>query len=82
VFGAQLVGAVIGLLFAHHAEWFHRLWFGGAVATFPAFVVGAVIQSRVSPGSVAENSTMVRRFGLIAAVLSLIALFMPALGFE
>jgi hypothetical protein len=82
VFGAQVVGAVLGLLFAHHAEWFFRLWFGGAVATFPAFVVGALLQSRVAPGSIVGNRVMVRRFGLIAAVLSLAAFFVPALSVE
>jgi hypothetical protein len=81
VLGAQFVGMLLGLEYSPHAEWFHRLWFGGAVATFPAFVVGLVVQSRVRPGSIAQNIVMVRRLGLIAALLSLVALFMAELGF-
>jgi hypothetical protein len=79
---AQLVAGLLGLAFAQQVEWFHRLWFGGAIATFPAFVVGVLIQSVLRPGSVGENRKMVIRVGLIAAILSLVALFMPQLGFE
>lgn len=79
---AQVSGGLLGLALAQHAEWFHRLWFGGAIATFPAFVVGALIQSRLRPRSIGENRKLVLRFGLIAATLSLVALFMPQLGFE
>lgn len=79
---AQVACMLVALAFAPHAHWFHRIWFGGAVATFPAFVVGLVVQSRVRPGSIRPNIIMVRRLGLIAAVLSLVAVFMPQLGFE
>lgn len=77
---AQLVCMVIALVYAPHVEWFHRLWFGGAVATFPAFVVGLFVQSWLRPGSIGPNIVMVRRLGLIAAALSLTAMFMPQLG--
>jgi hypothetical protein len=80
VVAAQAAGGALGLAFAPHSEWFFRLWFGGAVATFPAFVVGSFIQSRMRPGSIAGNLVMVRRLGLIAAILSLVAVFMPELG--
>lgn len=77
---AQLVCMLLGLVYAPHADWFHRLWYGGAAATFPAFAIGLVVQSRVRPGSIGQNIVMVRRLGLIAAALSLVALFMPELG--
>ncbi len=82
VFGTQIVGAGLGLFFAHHGDWFLRLWFGGAIATFPAFVVGATVQSRLRPGSLGENLVIVRRIGFIAGILSLVAVFMPELGFK
>lgn len=82
VLAAQLVCMVLGLLYAPQGEWFHRLWFGGAIATLPAFVVGLLVQSWVRPGSIGQNVVMVRRLGLIAAVLSLVAFFMPQLGFK
>jgi hypothetical protein len=82
VLAAQVVGGAIGVVFAHQASWFLKLWFGGALATFPAFLVGLAIQSRLRPGSIGENKVMVRRMGLIALVLSLVAIFMPYLAFD
>jgi hypothetical protein len=78
---AQVAGAVAGLLFPQFPRWFESLWFGAAVATFPAFVVGALIQARLRPGSIGENQVMVRRLGLIALLLSAFAVAMPFLGF-
>jgi hypothetical protein len=57
------------------------MWFGGAIATFPAYLLGLFVQARHRPGSLAANRVMVRRLGLIAALLSLVALAMPLLGF-
>ena len=79
---AQFVGAALGLAFAWHSSWFLKLWFGGAIATFPAFVLGLIVQSRFKPGSIGKNQVMVRRFGLIALALSVVAVFMPQLGFN
>ena len=79
---AQVVGALSGLALAPHIGWFHRLWFGAAVATFPAFVIGALVQSRLRPGSLSQNLVMVRRLGVIAAILLLAAVFMPQLGLQ
>jgi uncharacterized membrane protein len=77
---AQLMGGALGLAFAPHSEWFLRLWIGGTVVTFPAFVLGLFIQSRLRPGSIGTNLVMVRRLGLIAAILTLVAVLMPELG--
>jgi hypothetical protein len=79
--GAQIAGALAGLAFPQFPDWFESLWFGAAIATFPAFLVGLAVQSRLSPGSLAENRVMVRRLGLIALFLSAFALAMPVLGF-
>jgi hypothetical protein len=78
---AQLLGGAVGLLVPRFPGWFESFWFGGAVATFPAFLLGAVIQAQVRPGSLSENKVMVRRLGLIAALLTAIAFAMPVLGF-
>jgi hypothetical protein len=82
VLAAQLVCMVVGLAYAPHTDWFHRLWFGGAIATFPAFVVGLFVQTWLRPGSIGENIVVVRRLGFIAALLTLVAFFMPELGFK
>lgn len=76
-FAFQIGGALFGLWVARYPQWFANLWAGGAVATFPGFVVGFVAQKLKAPESVVENKVMVRRFGLIAAVLSLSVFVMP-----
>src|SRR5687768_9703435 len=73
----QLLGMAIGLLAPPpFPEAFDSAWFGGAVATFPGFLLGVAIQARVSPGSLSENEPMVWRLGLIAAFLTAIAFAM------
>ena len=79
VITAQLLGAAVSVLLSRFPDWFESAWFGGAVATFPAFLVGAAVQARVRPGSLSENKVMVRRLGLIAALLTAIAFAMPML---
>lgn len=82
VFGTQIVGGLAGFAFPRFPEWFESMWFGAAIATFPAFLVGLAVQSKLRPGSIAENRVMVRRFGLIALALSAFAVAMPLFGFE
>jgi hypothetical protein len=77
VLAVQVIGALLGLTHASHDEWFHRLWFGGAIVTLPGFLVGLPVQYFLRPGSIGEHFVMVRRLGLIAAALSIAAVFMP-----
>lgn len=81
VLGAQLIGGVTGFLFPRFPDWFDSLWFGIAIATFPGFVLGFVVQIILRPASISENRVMVRRFALVALVFSAFALAMPILGF-
>jgi hypothetical protein len=81
VIALQLVGAAIGLALPRFPDWFESMWFGAALATFPAFLLGALLQARSTPGRLTEHKVMVWRFGLIAAALSAFALAMPLLGF-
>ena len=76
VHAAQILGAVLGMVFVNHDSWFMRLWLGAALATFPAFLVGLAVQARVRPGSIGENRVMVRRLGMIALLFSAMS-FMP-----
>ncbi|WP_440224246.1 hypothetical protein ACQQ2N_03265 [Dokdonella sp. MW10] len=82
VLGAQVLGAALGFLLPRFSHWFESMWFGGALATFPAFLLGMFIQDRWKPGSLKEHKVMVLRLGLIAALLSLFAIAMPLFGFE
>lgn len=70
IFGAQIAGGLVGLLSAPFSDHFERFWFGGAVVTFPAFLLGVLLQARIYPGTLGENRVMVRRMGLIACALS------------
>jgi hypothetical protein len=77
---AQLVGAVTGLFAAHYPAWFDNLWAGGAMATFPGFVIGAAIQHLVDPESIGENRVMVRRMGLVAFLMMAAGIFLPPIA--
>lgn len=81
VFIAQTAGAVLGLLFPRFPFWFESLFFGGAIVTFPAFLIGLAFQARLYPGSISENKVMVRRCALIAFGTTVFAIAMPILGF-
>ena len=78
---AQFAGAVTGIAAPRFPSWFESMWFAAALATFPGFLLGLAVQARVKPGSLSENRVMVRRLGLIAALLFVFALAMPLFGF-
>ena len=76
----QLIGALIGLAYAPLSDVLLRLWFGGSVASLPAFIVGLWVQARWRQGSIRQNIVMVRWLGVMAVLLSLTAWLMPQLG--
>lgn len=78
---AQCAGMALGLIFAPQSTWLLRAWFGGALNTFPAFLIGLAIQWRAQAGSIRRNRVLVRRVGLLALLLSAIAVAMPMMGF-
>ena len=67
---AQVTGAALGLWIAMFPSWFENLWAGGALVTFPGFLLGLPIQMYLRPGRISENLVMVFRMGLVALVLS------------
>ncbi|MGB9149287.1 MAG: hypothetical protein WCB36_03490 [Burkholderiales bacterium] len=81
VFAAQLIGSLVGYEMHLHSGWFESLWTGGALATFPSFLAGLLVQARLRPGSLHENAVMVRRLGLITLSLTLMAVFIFMFGF-
>jgi hypothetical protein len=74
---AQGLGAVIGLAIGYFTAWFENLWMGGAIATFPGFLMGLPVQVRARAEAIDENRVMVRRMGLVALVLTLAGIAMP-----
>jgi ABC-type dipeptide/oligopeptide/nickel transport system permease subunit len=74
---AQVVGAFVGISVGYFPGWFDNIWIGGAIATFPGFLIGLPIQRHVRPQAIPENRVMVRRLGLLALVLTIAGLTMP-----
>jgi hypothetical protein len=73
----QLVGAGVGLFLQPFAHTFANIWAGAALATFPCFLLGALVQVRLNSAALRENRVLVRRMGLIALVLSLAVFVFP-----
>lgn len=80
IVAAQLAGLGLGALFPRFDSRFDSAWFGGAIATFPAFVLALLIQLKLNRSSIAENKRMVWHLGLMSAVLSAFALVIPTFG--
>ena len=70
----QVLGSLLGLLVAPSPFWFHNLWIGGAVATFPGFLIGLGVLYQLRPGRLSENRVMINHIGLVSALLSALAL--------
>ncbi|MFG6430259.1 hypothetical protein [Roseateles sp. LYH14W] len=81
VVAGQVIGALGGWVYPRFPDWFESMWFGSALSTFPSFVVGLAVQAHDKPGSLSANKVMVRRFALVAALMSCFALAMPFFGF-
>jgi hypothetical protein len=78
---AQVVGFVLGAFVRPLPSLFESAWCGGAIATFPAFVVGLLIQLKLNRSSITGNKRMVWHLGLVAAAFTVGAVVMPLLGF-
>ena len=74
---AQCVGVGVSLFVGHYPTWFENLWFGGALATFPGYLIGLAVQHQLKPNSLVVCRALVRRMGLVSAVLSLAAFVVP-----
>lgn len=81
VVAIQLIGLAVGAHFPRFPGLFVSAWYGGALVTFPAFVAGLLLQRWLNPRSISDNKRMVWHAGLVSAVLSVVALAMPILGF-
>jgi hypothetical protein len=79
---AQCCGASTALWVGHYPGWFENLWFGGALATLPGYFIGLAVQRSMSPNSLVVCRPLVRRMGMVSAILTLSSLVVPlgALG--
>ncbi len=74
---AQFLGAAASLLLQGVTSWFETAWFGSALATFPGYLIGLLVQSGARPGSISLNRSMVIFMGVIALFLFVAALTSP-----
>jgi hypothetical protein len=77
VLATMFVGSGLAMWSAKSPSWFVNFWTGGALGSFPGFLLGLPIQRRLRPGSFAQNRTMVWRLGAIALLFTVVALFLP-----
>ncbi|QTN21513.1 hypothetical protein HZ992_15110 [Rhizobacter sp. AJA081-3] len=77
----QFIGLGLGALFHRFPSTLDSAWFGGAIATLPAFVGGLLLQLKLNRPSITQNKRMVWHFGLVATALFVFALAMPILGY-
>ena len=62
----QAVGAIVGLVMQAVPGWFESIWIGGAMATFPGYLVGIPVQACLRPGSITRNKSIVLFMGAVA----------------
>lgn len=70
VIAAQLAGSVLGYTELSMPDALDRIWTGGAIASFPGYLAGCAVQALMRPGSFREHRVMLRRLGLLAALMS------------
>ncbi|MFL6713259.1 MAG: hypothetical protein ACJ8LN_10075 [Sulfurifustis sp.] len=80
-FAVQIVGALFGIALSKYPSWFVNLWAGGALMTFPGFLLGLLVQWRINAERISEHRVMIRRVGLIALILTLSVFVMPLENF-
>ena len=70
----QLLGAAVGSFCHLHQDWFFNLWIWGAGPTFPAYLVGTVLQKRSLPDYFKQHGNLMWWLRLISLALSSTAL--------
>jgi len=74
---AQFAGAAASLVLHGVASWYETAWIGGALTTFPGYLIGLLVQRTARPGSIVLHRSMVIFIGVIALFLFVVALTFP-----
>ena len=74
---AQAIGAAISGYLHNFDPILDALWLGGALATFPGFLLGLPVQKLLLPGNMSKHLDMVLFMGTIAAAITAMAVFFP-----
>jgi len=76
-FIVQLIGGVISLLISPYGHPFLDFWYGGAILTFPGFLIGSIWHQYAAPSKLNNHKLAFCFIGLICFCLLLAALFFP-----
>ncbi|WP_162350663.1 hypothetical protein [Pseudoxanthomonas gei] len=74
---AQAIGAIASLSVQGLSDWYQTAWFGGALATFPGYLIGLFVQRHTRAGSITSNRSAVLFLGVISLILFIAALTFP-----
>ena len=74
---AEAIGAFSNLLLQGFGDWFATIWVGAALSTVPGFLAGLLVQSRLRPGSVGVNRSVVIYMAVVVLLLFVCGLMFP-----
>lgn len=73
----QIAGGIIGIISSKYGHPFVDFWYGGAISTFPGFVIGSIWHHYTSPEKLINNKLTFLFIGAICLCLMISAFFMP-----
>jgi F0F1-type ATP synthase assembly protein I len=76
-FVVQLCGGIAGVLMMKFGHPFIDFWYGGAMATFPGFILGALWSHFADAQSLKSNIFAIAFVGAICISLTIAAFLMP-----
>ena len=74
---AQLAGGVALIVIGKYGHPLVDFWFGGAVSTFPGFILGTVWHGYSAKEEIKNNLLAIGFIGILALMLTLAAFFVP-----
>ncbi len=74
---AQLAGGLALIIIAKYEHVFLDFWFGGAISTFPGFILGLLWQVSSSNETIKNNLLVIVFVGVLCFSLTLGAFFIP-----
>lgn len=77
VCGSQVVGMAIAFMVWSDRRGVEAMWTGAALATLPGFLFGLAFQNLLHPSSLAKNSAVLVRMGILSLMLFAAAFLIP-----
>jgi len=73
----QLVAGLTSIVIGRYEHPFLDFWFGGAVSTFPGFILGLLWQTYSSKETIKNNLLAIGFIGSLCLIVTSAAFFMP-----